>query len=51
MNMYTCTIMGVTLAQLVKAPVGQAGWLGRYTNVEYLPGAIPEATVPSLIGL
>ena len=38
--------MGVALAQLVKASVGRAvlaklaislsGWLGRYTNVEYL---------------
>ena len=48
--------MGVTLAQLVKAYVRQTdGWLGRYTNVEYLQKSIPEETrtitVPSLSGL
>ena len=87
--------MRVTLAQLVKASVGQSGvqrfephlghelrcvsckvqalwapsdtnhkakltislsgWLGRYTNVEYLQKSIPEETrtitVPSLSGL
>ena len=82
---------GVTLAQLVKASVGQAevrassraqlvelrcvsckvqaiwtpcgtnhkailvisiiGWLGRYTNVDYLPAETRTITVPSLSGL
>ena len=48
---------GLPLAQTIMAKLAMSlsGWLGRYTNVEYLQKSIPEETrtitVPSLCGL
>ena len=48
---------GLPLAQttMAKLAISLSGWLGRYTNVEYLQRLKPEetrtVTVPSLSGL
>ena len=45
--------IGLPLAQTHKAKlaISLSGWLGRYTNVEYIPEETRTITVPSLSGL